>query len=382
VGKLTDLQTLRLQGLCDQRIDYLSIDPETIAALASALAALPHLVELDLCGNSMPSESADVLTRALQHLTGLTRLKLFDKEPTQGDIIHIGIEVEPACRLLEAVGRMAGLRGFSMLGFCTRPPDERTELIASALGALAGLTRLEALDMNRNIFSAEAATALAGTLTRLTQLTELTMGWTTDEKGNSLACPEAVAALIAPLGALTSLTKLATYEGQCSPASIETLASALVRMPALTYLDVGGYGTCCGPAGATALAAALRDLTRLETLSLSGNSFGAPGAAALAPALQRLTGLTMLNLANNTSIHEDDTEALPVGLGVLAPALAEMAHLTHLDLRGNDQTGGTQSEAIEKLADSLKQTTSHDGTLLAACSLNPVLPPMLVLPTS
>lgn len=66
MGKLSDLQTLRLQELCNNirlgvdrqiftlRTDYLTIDSETTAALASALAALPHLVELDLCGNSLP----------------------------------------------------------------------------------------------------------------------------------------------------------------------------------------------------------------------------------------------------------------------------------------------------------------------------------------
>ena len=55
MGKLSDLQTLRLQELCNKDGAYLTIDPETTAALASALAALPHLVELDLCGNSLPT---------------------------------------------------------------------------------------------------------------------------------------------------------------------------------------------------------------------------------------------------------------------------------------------------------------------------------------
>ena len=240
MGKLTDLQTLRLQELCIESTNYLTIDPETTAALASALAALPHLVELDLCGNSLPPAAANVLARELQQLTGLTCLKLFDNESTLHGFTVIKHDFESGCRLLEAVGRMAGLRSFSMLGFC-RPvhQDERTELIASALGALAGLTRLEKLGMDGNLFSAEAATALAGTLTRLTQLTELTMGWTFDKKGNSLTSPEAVSALTAPLVALTSLTKLVTYEGPCSPATIETLASALGRMPALTWLNAG-----------------------------------------------------------------------------------------------------------------------------------------------
>ena len=354
-----------------------------------------------------------MLDRELKQLTGLTRLKLFRNESTLQLRRHaIEYDVESGCRLLEAVGSMAALRSFSMLGFCRRPPDERTELIASALGALVGLTRLEKLDMRCNLFSAEAATALSGTLTRLTQLTELTMGRTSDGEGNSLISPEAVSALTEPLVALTSLTILATYEGPCSPAMVETLASALGRMPALTLLDAGGFADSCGPAGATALAAALRDLTRLQTLdlasnafgaqgaaalapalhgltdltylqlaenglrdgstalagalgcltqlkslNLSGNAIGAQGAAALAPALQRLTGLTFLNLVDNELMHED-------GLGMLAPVLAEMAHLTHLDLRWNDQTGGMHSDAVEQLADSLKKSTAMTALYL------------------
>ena len=289
LGKLTDLQALSLPSRSNHKyspgkVDRINAriwtwDSGMANALACSLKDLPSLVELDLCGNSMPSESADVLALALQHLTGLTRLKLFDKEPIGYDsdvedeveeehITHIGYDVEPDCQLLEAVGSMAGLRSFSMQGFCG-PPDKRTELIASALGALAGLTRLEELDMRRNIFSAEAATALAGTLTRLTQLTELTMGQTRDKNGNSLASPEAVAALIAPLTALTSLTKLESYEGPCSPATIETLASALGRMPALTWLDAGDYTYegPCSPATIETLASALGRMPALTWLN-------------------------------------------------------------------------------------------------------------------
>jgi hypothetical protein len=180
VGKLTDLQTLRLNetNLYGNDSCYLTTGPETIAALASALTALPHLVELDLCGNSMQSEAADVLVRALQHLTGLTRLKLFE----------------------------------------TQPHSKR---------------RLEA----------ESATALAGTLTRLTQLTELelTMGWSSNwsdmasgdarrlPEDSSLASPEAVAAMTEPLVALMSLTKLATY-GLLEAESATAWAGTLTRL--------------------------------------------------------------------------------------------------------------------------------------------------------
>jgi hypothetical protein len=72
VGKLTDLQTLRLNGTNHYGNDscYLTTGPETIAALASALTALPHLVELDLCWNSMQSEAADVLVARCSTLRG------------------------------------------------------------------------------------------------------------------------------------------------------------------------------------------------------------------------------------------------------------------------------------------------------------------------
>ena len=265
---MADLQALSLPGIGRGRS---ALDSETANALACSLVGLRSLVELDVCG--MPSEAADVLARALQQLTGLTRLKLFYPEthyhsyrvrlPAADIIIHIGSD----CRLLEAAGSIAGLRSLSMLGFYCKD-DQSPQLIASALGALAGLTRLEELDMRHSRFSAEAATALAGalegltrlkklnmehiepglgglaeaatafagTLTRLTQLTELTMGSCSSD---ATASPEAVAALTAPLVALTSLTKLATYEGPCSPATIETLASALGRMPALTWLNAG-----------------------------------------------------------------------------------------------------------------------------------------------
>jgi hypothetical protein len=246
------------------------LDSETVNALACSLVGLPSLVELDLCGNSLPAEAVGGLASGLQQLTGLTGLKLFHESTST--ICVIEHDDESGCRLLEAVGSMAALQSLGMLGFCRSVRDERTQLIARALAPLAELTRLEKLDMRRNIFSAEAATALAGTLTRLTQLTELLMG----SHGNSrLASPVAVAALTAPLGVLTSLTKLSTYEGPCIPKTIETLASALGRMPSLTWLDA-----------------------------------------------------------------------------------------SQLDLQGNDQTHDTHSDALEKLADSLKKTTNMKALFL------------------
>jgi len=68
VGRLTNLQSLRLP--CD-----FWNHPATV--LADALCSLTQLVELDLRGNTIHSE--EILASVLQHLTGLTKLKILIK---------------------------------------------------------------------------------------------------------------------------------------------------------------------------------------------------------------------------------------------------------------------------------------------------------------
>ena len=105
------------------------------------------------------------------------------------------------------------------------------------------------------------------------------------------------------------------------------LAPALAQLTRLKVL-----GLACndiGDAGAAALAPALAQMTGLERCGLSNNEIGDAGAAALAPALAQMTGLTNLHLNRNHNIGDE-------GATALAPALAQMTRLKWLDLAYND----------------------------------------------
>jgi len=160
-------------------------------------------------------------------------------------------------------------------------------------GALCGLTQLTELDLAENIFCAKGATEMARVLQQLTQLQELKMGLTIEAPNFDV---EAVPAPTAPLHHLPGLTSLATYEGICSPETFRSLAVAIRRMSALMFLDVGGYKTSCRSAGAKALADELQSLTCLTTLKMEGNCINSEGATHLARALLNLTRLTELDL--------------------------------------------------------------------------------------
>ena len=225
------------------------------------------------------------------------------------------------------------------------------------------------------------------------------MGFTCDRDGNSLTCPEAAAALTAPLCCLTSLTTLQTYEAHgCSLETIMSLSNALTRNPNLTWLDLGGYNF--GGEGATALAGALRTLTKLRTLDLGRNSIGPEGATWLAPALQNLTALRDLNLRQNsigargawqvafalysltmmTALHLDDNDLMivdkesPPGLKMICASIASMSNLTRLELcdqglHFNDQhtLGEALNDVSQELGMVLQKTNHLSRVSLPSC---------------
>ncbi len=92
-------------------------------------------------------------------------------------------------------------------------------------------------------------------------------------------------------------------------AGATSVAAALKNVTGLCCLDLRGFffhvdvftvvGNCIGPDGASAIAEVLSKNTRLTSLCLESNWFGARGATALARSLSKSTGLVELEFGNN-----------------------------------------------------------------------------------
>jgi len=128
------------------------------------------------------------------------------------------------------------------------------------------------------------------------------------------------------------------------PAGASALAPALQQLTALTNLDLTGNNL--GPAGASALAPALQQLIGMSQLYLNNNTIGPAGASALAPALQQLIGMSQLYFGDN-NISD-------AGASALAPALQQLTALVDLSLAGNN-IGDAGASA---LAPALQQLTA------------------------
>jgi hypothetical protein len=156
---------------------------------------------------------------------------------------------------------------------------------------------------------------------------------------------------------------------------------ALRELTGLTGLNLTGSGIQVG--GATGMAEVLERATGLKMLHLSGNKLGGSEVVAVAAALHGMKGLALLDLGWN-KVGADGAEALAGGLvgmagltvlrlqgnGIgnegavaLAGALLEMTGLADLDVRDNRITG----EGAQALAEGLANVT---GFLLLDLSRN------------
>jgi len=73
------------------------------------LCSLPQLVELDLRGTTIPSE--ETLVGVLQHLTGLTKLKIFD-----ANHYMLNDQLMEGTFVCKTLSRMTALRSLSING--------------------------------------------------------------------------------------------------------------------------------------------------------------------------------------------------------------------------------------------------------------------------
>ena len=99
------------------------------------------------------------------------------------------------------------------------------------------------------------------------------------------------------------------HQKPCGAEGAAALAEYLSGGATLTSLDLG-YNKQLGSAGGTAIAAALRVNTALQTLNLQWTGLDAEAGKALAEALKVNTTLKKLNLKSNFSMGDAAKQAL------------------------------------------------------------------------
>lgn len=135
--------------------------------------------------------------------------------------------------------------------------------------------------------------------------------------------------------------------------SIDDLAALLQLTPNLKALDLSQNQLC--KMDATAIAAALGELTQLETLKLQGNWLGidnTDNATAIATALEKLTHLKKINLSQNGfSVYGI------ASITTIAAALKKLTQLETLTITANDfgLNNGASARAIAPALEELTQ---------------------------
>ena len=306
----------------------LSITAGYFVADVSALSGLSRLAQLSVVG--VGDFGSGALAQPLSVLTTLTALHL--------ECMHDALSSWAVAQLSPA---LAGLSRLASLELRASNLSDHND--AELTAALSGSTALSRLTLSCGWRSETGLSAIASTLTRLSQLahlelrypelagvpalapslshlTTLTLLDLTGGRGHRL--PDTVA-LAAALGSLSRLESLSLDEVIPRGAGgAAALAPPLRQLTALTALTL----KCCRlrDPGATALAPALSCLSHLVALDLCRNRFGAAGAAALAPPLRRLAALTLLDLSGN--------DFCTTGVQHLAPSLALLTALRQLRL--------------------------------------------------
>ena len=125
----------------------------------------------------------------------------------------------------------------------------------------------------------------------------------------------------------TGLTHLDISGGHLQDCPAVEVAAALQAMPRLTRLHMRSCNLQSQRVVA-ALASALRPLTQLQHLCLSGSRLGEAGAASLAPALSAMPGLQTLDVSSSYLREAAGAKALCTLLGAVL-------RLTHLDVNNN-----------------------------------------------
>lgn len=199
--------------------------------------------------------------------------------------------------------------------------DVRAASMENLAAAVQGCLQLKRLDLNRNMFGAEAAPAFATAVrAHSSRLTTLRLG------KNALGVVGAT--VLAPvIAACSALETLDLHCNELGDVGTAVLAQALVgARDTLTSLDL--HRNRIGVAGATALAAVLSACSKLVALDISNNRIKSAGATALGPAFAACSALKRLNLRRN--------KLGDAGAATLCSAVQACSKLTSLDIGKND----------------------------------------------
>jgi hypothetical protein len=265
-------------------------------ALGHALAKLTKLSKLDLS----TMRNTDGCAAALPHLTHLAAMQHLELRLHERDTESAAAPLRcmPALQSLfvkcnltgdtSVLGALAGVCGGTLTGL--RLARCRAAPLAAALHHLTALRDLEAaiapLDQGVQHAQDEPMALVAASLTACTALSELCLA------GHGVDW----APLAAALPSLVCLESL-TLHAHFTPADLVALAPAFAKLAA-TLRNLFLAKCDIRPAGMSALAAALGQLTSLCTLCLDDNPLGSLGAAHLAEqALPSLTALQFLDLS-------------------------------------------------------------------------------------
>ena len=303
--------------------------PSLRAAAARGGSRLADL-SLSVCPYFRSCSSSPIIAQAeisrslapvLAQLDGLKSLSFKDLDRGDESMFLHTAACEALAPALSALTRLETLG----LGSCWNDDyQDKVSALRALAPALASLVSLRSLDIGCNWFgrNREGFGIVASVLARMTRLTAL------DLNRNGFEAADVTDLLVPALLSLGNLASLILESNSIDEDVALKLAPGLQCLTSLTHLDLSDNDTM-GPYGVAALAPALQNLSKLADLNLSATYIGTEGAVALAPALQRLTNLTNLDLTCN--------DIGPDGMLALAPALQRLTNLTNLHLRGNHE---------------------------------------------
>ena len=263
--------------------------------LAENLTRLKQLTELKLTKVGLSCEEGQLLATAMSHLCQLQKLDL-SGNPLGQSIVELG-------------------KHLPCLPHFTRLYLVRTQMSEQEVSALArslpSIPKLEVLGLARNPLG-QGVNELAQYLTSVPHLTQLRLKDT--QMGE-----EEVIALARSLPSISKLEKLYLSDNPLGQGVIE-LAQNLISVPHLTELDLDN--TQMGEEEVRAVARALKYVSELKVLNLSGNPLGR-GVSELTQHLSSVPQLCLLNLCDVTMTKKEASELFTAVQGMTTVLLTD-----------------------------------------------------------